>query len=68
MVISRLRASSIGPVPKAAPDRILLPIAVHPIPVETPGATINDFRHGKISRVRTHLDHGEALRAAGLSE
>jgi ketosteroid isomerase-like protein len=35
------------------------------IPVETPGATINDFRDGKISRVRTYLDHGEALRAAG---
>jgi ketosteroid isomerase-like protein len=38
------------------------------IPVETPGATINDFRDGKISRVRTYLDHGEASRAAGLSE
>ena len=25
-----------------------------------------DFRSGKISRVRTYLDHGEALRAAGL--
>jgi ketosteroid isomerase-like protein len=27
---------------------------------------IFDFRDGKISRVRTYLDHGEALRAAGL--
>ena len=27
-----------------------------------------DFRDGKIARVRTYLDHGEALRAAGLSE
>jgi ketosteroid isomerase-like protein len=29
---------------------------------------IFDFRDGKISRVRTYLDHGEALRAAGLQE
>jgi ketosteroid isomerase-like protein len=29
---------------------------------------IFDFRDGKIARVRTYLDHGEALRAAGLSE
>ena len=28
---------------------------------------IFDFRDGKISRVRTYLDHGEALRAAGLA-
>jgi ketosteroid isomerase-like protein len=26
------------------------------------------FRDGKIARVRTYLDHGEALRAAGLPE
>jgi ketosteroid isomerase-like protein len=38
------------------------------IPVETPVATITDFRDGKMARVRTYLDHGEALRAAGLSE
>jgi ketosteroid isomerase-like protein len=38
------------------------------IPVETPGATISDFRDGKISRVRAYLDHGEALRAASLTE
>src|SRR6266480_3331617 len=38
------------------------------IPVETPGATITDFRDGKMARVRTYLDHGEALRAAGLSD
>src|SRR5690349_5695390 len=29
---------------------------------------ISDFRDGKIWRSRTYLDHGEALRAAGLSE
>jgi len=29
---------------------------------------IIDFRDGRISRVRTYLDHGDALRAAGLSE
>jgi ketosteroid isomerase-like protein len=29
---------------------------------------IFDFRDGKIGRVRTYLDHGEALRTAGLSE
>ena len=27
-----------------------------------------DFREGKIARVRTYLDHGEALKAVGLSE
>jgi ketosteroid isomerase-like protein len=29
---------------------------------------IFDFRECKIARVRTYLDHGEALRAGGLSE
>jgi uncharacterized protein len=29
---------------------------------------IFDFRAGKISRVRTYLDHGEALKAVGLAE
>ena len=38
------------------------------VAVETPGATIIDFRDGKIARVRTYLEHGEALRAAGLTE
>ena len=38
------------------------------VPVETPGATIIDFRDGKMARVRTYLGpHGEALRAAGLT-
>jgi hypothetical protein len=27
-----------------------------------------DVRDGKISRIRTYSDHGEALRAAGLAE
>jgi ketosteroid isomerase-like protein len=29
---------------------------------------IFDIRDGKISRVRTYLDHGEALKAVGLAE
>ena len=29
---------------------------------------IFDFRNGKIGRVRTYLNHGEALKAVGLSE
>jgi ketosteroid isomerase-like protein len=29
---------------------------------------ICDFRDGRIWRTRTFLDHGEALRAAGLTE
>jgi hypothetical protein len=29
---------------------------------------IFDFRAGKISLVRTYLDHGEALKAVGLEE
>jgi ketosteroid isomerase-like protein len=28
---------------------------------------VADFRGGKIARIRAYLDHGEALRAAGLS-
>jgi ketosteroid isomerase-like protein len=36
--------------------------------VDTPLGTVVDFRDGKISRLRGYLDHGEALRAAGLSE
>src|ERR1700676_531299 len=38
------------------------------VSVETPHGFVVDLRHGKISRVRTYLDHGAALRAAGLSE
>jgi ketosteroid isomerase-like protein len=36
--------------------------------VDSPTGTIFEFLNGKMSRVRTYLDHGEALRAAGLSE
>ena len=36
--------------------------------VDTPLGTIVEFRDGKMSRIRAYLDHGEALRAAGLSE
>jgi ketosteroid isomerase-like protein len=36
--------------------------------VDAPLGVIFDFRDGKIAQVRTYLDHGEALRAAGLSE
>jgi ketosteroid isomerase-like protein len=38
------------------------------VPSESPWGGVYDFRDGKISRIRTYLDHGEALRAAGLSE
>lgn len=38
------------------------------VPVTGRQAFICDFRGGKISRVRSYLDHGEALRAAGLAE
>jgi hypothetical protein len=38
------------------------------VTVGAPTASIFDFRDGKVSRVRLSLDHGEALRAAGLSE
>ncbi len=33
--------------------------------VDAPTGTIFDFRDGKISRIRTYLNHGEASRAAG---
>ena len=36
------------------------------VPVDAPYGTISDFRDGKVSRIRVYLDHGEALRAAGL--
>src|SRR6478672_2391514 len=31
------------------------------VPVVTPSAIVSDFRDGKIVRVRTYLDHAEAL-------
>jgi len=33
-----------------------------------PVGVVYELRGGKISRARAYLDHGEALRAAGLSE
>jgi ketosteroid isomerase-like protein len=37
-------------------------------PVSAPIGVVFDFCRGKVSRVRAYLDHGEALRAAGLGE
>jgi ketosteroid isomerase-like protein len=36
--------------------------------IDSPTGTIFEFLGGKMSRLRTYLDHGEALRAAGLAE
>jgi ketosteroid isomerase-like protein len=38
------------------------------VEVDSPIAFVVDFRDGKATRVRTYLDHREALEAAGLSE
>jgi ketosteroid isomerase-like protein len=38
------------------------------VQVNAPQGLIYDFRGDKISRIRAYLDHGEALRAAGLAE
>ena len=38
------------------------------VPVDQPMTQIFEFRDGRMSRARTYLDHGEALRAAGLYE
>lgn len=38
------------------------------VPVDAPLDMLFDLRGGKVSRMRSFLDHGEALRAAGLSE
>jgi uncharacterized protein len=54
-------------------DRVLMfgRVQVHGrgsgVPVDTPLGVVFDFRGGKISRSRTYLGHGEALRAAGLA-
>jgi ketosteroid isomerase-like protein len=37
------------------------------VPVDAPIGVLDDFRDGKISRVRAFLDHGDAARAAGLA-
>ena len=36
--------------------------------VDTRQGAVADIRDGKISCVRSYLDHGEALRVAGLTE
>ena len=38
------------------------------VTVAAPTASILDFRDGKVSHVSLYLDHGETLRAAGLTE
>jgi ketosteroid isomerase-like protein len=38
------------------------------VPNDSPWGGIYDMRAGKVSRIRTYLDHGEALQAAGLAE
>jgi ketosteroid isomerase-like protein len=38
------------------------------VPVDAPMGAVFDFRGDKVWRARSYLDHGEALRAAGLSE
>jgi ketosteroid isomerase-like protein len=38
------------------------------VQVDAPVALVADFRDGKLSRSTAYLDHGEALRAAGLAE
>jgi ketosteroid isomerase-like protein len=38
------------------------------VPVDGPSGALFEFRDGKIARIRLFLDHGEALRAAGLAE
>ncbi len=38
------------------------------VQLDAPAGMLFEFRGGKISRDRTYLDHGEALRAAGLCE
>jgi ketosteroid isomerase-like protein len=38
------------------------------VSVDAPLGVIFDLRGGRISRIRAYLDHGEALRAAGLTE
>ena len=35
--------------------------------IKSPLGAVFDFRNGKVIRVRSFLDHGEALEAAGVS-
>jgi ketosteroid isomerase-like protein len=36
-------------------------------PSDSPWGGVYDLREGKVSRIRTYLDHNEALRAAGVA-
>jgi ketosteroid isomerase-like protein len=38
------------------------------VPVDMPLAQVYDFRDGKVCRIRSYLDHAEALEAVGLTE
>jgi ketosteroid isomerase-like protein len=38
------------------------------VPVDTSHGFVVELRDGQMSRVRTYLDHDEALRAAGLAQ
>jgi ketosteroid isomerase-like protein len=38
------------------------------VPIDTPLGQIFDFREGKVCRIRSYLDHREALKAVGLEE
>jgi ketosteroid isomerase-like protein len=38
------------------------------VPVDSPWGGIYEFRGGRVASIRTFLDHGEAVRAAGLEE
>ncbi len=37
-------------------------------PVDAPVGILHECRDGKLSRTRAYLDHGEAVRVAGLSK
>lgn len=38
------------------------------VPVESPWGGVYDLRDGRVARIRTYLDHAEAIQAAGLAE
>ena len=48
--------------------RLQVRVRTSGVTLDSPSGIIFDFRDGKISRMRAYLDHGEALRAAGLTE
>ena len=55
-------------------DRVLLSLRMEGrgrgsgVPVTSKQWSVIDFRDGKVSRIRSYLDHDDALRAAGLAE